>query len=56
MDIGDSVVLNYTGRQMFRNALIKRGFGQVSRTVDELGENGKRLYRCWKVESTGAKT
>ena len=54
MDIGDSVVLNYTGRQMFRTALIKAGFGQVSRAApNDLGE---RLYRCWKTKKTGAKT
>lgn len=56
MNIGDSVVLNYTGRQMFRNALIRKGFGQVTRTHPEQGENGERLYRCWKTEPTGAKT
>tara|TARA_R110000764_G_scaffold153880_1_gene241801 strand:+ start:370 stop:669 length:300 start_codon:yes stop_codon:yes gene_type:complete len=56
MDIGDSVVLNYTGRQMFRTALIKAGFGQVSRTAPEFGTLGERLYRCWKTKKTGAKT
>ena len=52
MNIGDSVVLSYTGRQMFRTALVKHEFGQISRTVPELGEKGERLYRCWKTEKT----
>ena len=56
MDIGDSVVLNFSGRQMFRNALIKKGFGQISRTHLDVGQNGERLYRCWKTKPTGAKT